>query len=428
MLKKIILFLFVFIILFTSFPYVYAGEYDIMPLASMYDDGMCYRDVELIGFDDASTEHYIKYRVFTASGLHEGVVPIPDEWYRYDNWFVRITNKGRVSFTIPITFSSSTLTYKMWVENEQLKGKIYNGNTGMSLYRSYYNFDTGTWPAFGGKVTSDAVSIYSSGSGYGDLNPDNFLYCKNMNVAYTINGKDYSRDLFCDYQSFNCPTLSYMPSPSGFRLYMNDFHGSTFSNSFYEVINNLMSVTLVVYDINQKQYSTDSLDLLHLYDLQQDSSGRYYLDIIIGDILPYMQVGNGDYLIAIGSVLTSSRYAYYIEGITENPFSFVKAYTTIDYWRYQYFAGSGTGILVPTDSEGNPTKPSTPVDPDDPSGDTENPNSGVEQGLSDVKDSIDQQTGAIKEQTDAINEQTNTIKEQTEVNKNIFQQIIELPR
>lgn len=255
---------------------------------------------------------------------------------------------------------------------------------------SKYNYDT-TENTF---VLADFAMppIYTN-----KISANNVLLVHNCSVL--LGGVvDYS--LVYDWQEFKIPQMQL--SSTGFKLNLNDFHDFGFTDDFSSTANKLTSLSLYVYDLNNKMYLTEGADILTNLELSSEGD-NYYIDIPFS-YLPYLNKSNGDYLIGITSLISTTKVHDDLKELG-TPYIQNILYSDMSYWRYQYYANSGTGLLVPSDAEGNPTTPDDPVpEPYDP---TEE---------------------AIKNQTQKIEEQTEAIKEQTEVHKNIFQQIIELPR
>lgn len=417
--KKILVVLLIFIYMLTLSPISKANNDGIMLLDSEHDEGYAYRLVQWGSYDSLTDTYPLSYKIFNSTGIHEGVLKIPSSFYNLENCFVYVYKDGRVFFfeyatqsdTIQTCGIYSTYYNYNWVYRLYFKGKRYT-----------YDFETNT--------LGSVLNI----SNYLDDNiifePNGIIYSKGLNITYSDSQSPLT--ICMDWQTFKCPELAYMPAGQGaFRLYVNDFYGSTYENEVYTITNGLTGLVLFVYDFKTKTYLTENLNLLSLHDLEQDDQDRYYFDISFEEVLPYLNTIDGDYLIVVSSEITSVKSMEAIQSDNlKARYNFKTLYTSMDYWRYQYYAGSGAGILVPTDADGSPLNPDNPDNPDNP----EKPDQTAE-ALKGLGSDIQNQTNTIKEQTNAINnqtqkieEQTNSIKEANETNKNIFQKIIELPR
>lgn len=419
--NKILVVLLIFIYLFSLSFVVKANDYAIMPLSTTSDEGYVYRNCYWGEYDTETDTYPFHYRIFNSGGKHEGVVKVPSNLYNLSNYFLLCDANGTVSlFQYGSQNASTTYTIGIFAQ-------YYNSNKHILWnvwYQYIYNKDTET---FGNSIYYKNGACEFSGLPF---QANNFLYTKGLNMVYDNNLASLS--LCQDFQDFEVPELGYMPADGGaFRIYLNDFHGSSIDNSVYSLTNGLTGLQLFVYDLKTNMYLSENLNLLAIHDVEKDDYERYYFDVKFVEVLPYLNTIDGDYLIVLGTTLTSSKIIYAIQNKATNPhhFRFTTLYTTIDYWRYQYSASSGSGLLVPTDSSGNPTNPSDPENPDNPS-----QSDKTADAIKDQTQKIEEQTGAIKDQTEKIEEQTKKIEEQTdaikdanETNKNIFQKIIELP-
>lgn len=189
------------------------------------------------------------------------------------------------------------------------------------------------------------------------LSHHGLVYQSDCSVSFQ-NSNPYS--LHIDNQRLKRPELTCVGG-YGLRLYANDFCNFTETGSTVSTVNTIQSFKLFVFDINTQTYLLENYNTFTHHTLEEDSVGKYYMDFRFNDILDFMNNDDGDYLIVIVSQLTNRR------SIT-NGRSYSCLYTSTDYFRYQYYADSKTGSLVPSDSEGNPKKPTT----DDPT--PEDPN------------------------------------------------------
>lgn len=388
--KRLLVVILSFVLLF-SFVFITTvkAEDGIMPLDTTTFDNSIYRYVEARGFNNEYNGYEYYYRVYTSSGIREKVIYIPTQLHDEGSWFIYTSREAS---------NNTTFLYHCDIENvsftlvNDTRLNVWQIVCGQNFDR--YMYVNGNWEVMDsnlsykylGKINMQPSSIVTS-------KRCDLKFC-DMNLTYKI---DWS--FFADWQDFQCPDLKL--ADDYFRLYMNDIHGSTIVETDYEVTNSLTSLGLYIYDFNSQTSLVSGDSILSLSDLQQDEDGRYYVDIPLSRYA-YLTQGNGDFLIGVGSVLNSTKTF----NLTPAFPSQTVLYEDLSYWRYQYYSSSGSGLLVPSDAEGNPREPDDPIPEPEP----------------------DPTEEAIKNQTEKIEEQTEAIKEQTEVSKNIFQQIIELPR
>lgn len=397
--KRIILIFLSILILLSTFTYVQAEE-GIMPLADTTEEGLCYRYIINKGYNTEKSGYEIQYDVYTHRGRQEGTVYVPSEYYDLDHWFLFLWGDVICIATNSKSVSSSDTVYCTFEHFDSTRWSLgyYKNNASTNNWLGYkcYSFKNDTWSLFNQGdynlyVTKEGVSINS------------IIYSKNVDIKY---GGSVSSSKAYDWQELKTPDMKLVQG-TGFRVYLNNFHGATIIDDETEIINSLTNLYLYVYDFNNKGYLTEELDLLGLSEVHQDDEGNYYYDILF-DTLSYMNKVNGDYLVSVVPFLSSTKHFTSLS----TTYDVITKYQPVCYWRYQYYSSSGTGMLVPTDSEGNP------INPDEPQPELPDPTIEAIGGLN----------NSISEQTNVIKDQTNAIKEQTETNKNIFQQIIELPR
>lgn len=403
--KKFFCILFILLILSSSV--VYAGEYDIMPLADDGEDGETFRDVQYVGFDDSSTTHSVTYRLFNGGGKQEGSFTIPDEMYQSKYWVLFVDSSNNVYFLKPEIDDSRT-RFDIWPNGASKFDCWYYRETYEKTYTSIWNADTQSWSEF---TLSKGTNLTFSNA---DISPNSFLYTHNVPVYYRNStwGTAYTYDNFIDYRVLRNPSLVYSNggSDSYFRYWQGDFHTDYYSNDYYELTSSINKIYFYAIDLSTNQYVYDGLVISDkIEEFSQD--GNYYFDVNLDGLLPQLTFKSGNYLISFATIMNSNKHSTWATALTSSNFYFNTLYTTIGYWRFQYNASTKTGTLVPTDSEGNPTNPGGGEDNPTPE---EDPNKGVIDGLGNVQNSIDKQTEAIEEQT--------------EVNKNIFQQLLDLPR
>lgn len=356
-------------------------------------DGIAYRWVSPLGFDEEVQGYGYQYRVYTNGGLKEGSVYIPASIYDKKFWYMWVDDDNIVHIeSNPKNYTGDSYTYNFMIHNSSgVYDYSFTPPDKRNWTYSTYNKDTGQWTTkteyYGSYYTNNSIKF---GSGF---SPNSILYVKNCNIQF--NGIDYGN--LIDWRELKCPELKYRPS-SLFRLYLNDFSpGSvekpTSSNNSlaHTYINSLYHLNLHVYDIDNSEVKTQELDMLTVRDIEQDSEGRYYIDINVVDI-PYIHDSTGNYLV-IATTWLKTIYSYpMMIGLDSKYENALKSQiTTIDYWRYTYNADTGIGMLVPADENGNPLDPETP-EPEKPS------------------------------------QEVLELQEQTKVSKSILQTIIDLPK
>lgn len=418
-LKKIIVVLLILIYIISFCPISKANDEGIMPLSSEYEDNVAMRNCYWGDYDSLTDTYPYHYQVFTKNGLHKGVLKIPSEYYNLNNYFICVNDNDGVTLWKAKNQSTSSISCGIFAEvvNYQIVYRLYFSGT-----RYIYNFDTNKFD-----YDKEINNTYNDGLMY-LFCPNNFIFVKGISFSYGHANVPLS--IHQDFQTFECPELSYKPE-GAFRLYLKDFHGSTITNETFEITNGLTELQFFVYDFKTKNYLTENLNLLSISDILQDDQDRYYLDINFSEVLPYLNTINGDYLIILNSAINSVKTInLHQNDSAKSYYDFKTKYNSLDYWRYQYYASSGSGILVPSDAEGSPLNPDNPDNPDNPEkpDQTAEAIKGLDSSINNQTQKIEEQTNAINNQTEKINEQTNAIKENNETNKNIFQKIIELPR
>ncbi len=209
------------------------------------------------------------------------------------------------------------------------------------------------------------------------------LFCNN--AILTIEGRQYS--MYRDYDWLQVPRLTYLVG-KGFRIYLNDFHNDTYLDSNDQcTVNRFISRLELTINNSIGECLVNGVNVLQYRDVEKDSSGRYYVDCLFGDFMPFINTITEDYKIGLDVVLRSNRQ------FSGDPYILTTDFDDISVWRYQYNANNGAGVLVDFNEGVDPTPSPSP-------------------------------TPTLEPTPDKTEE---AIKEQTEVSKNIFQQIIELP-
>lgn len=375
--KKLLFFTFIiFVFVLFGFNVVHADD-------TTYD-GYCYQHVEHVGMTDKG--YQINYDVYLRNGNRQGTIYLTEEMY----------NRKWVLFY----FSGSLIYRTNYNEgnfsafNLELSGSrgdyftLLPSSLGVRDY--IYDFDNNSW------------SDYSLRSFELIYNLEGIFDKKDCDVLY---GNSVSWSTYHDWRYLKTPEMRV--ASDGFRLHLKDFHDNiTGDEASLYTVDTLSGLGLFVYDFNNKQYLTENLDLLSASEVKMATDGTYYIDIPFS-LLSYINKVNCDYLISVIPILDARVKSASLPSIFyDNVFK----YNPVCYWRYQYHSDTGTGGLVSTDSEGNPLKPDE-AQPE--------PDKTVE-AFENLKNSIAEQNKKLEEQTEAI-------KENTETNKNIFQQIIDLP-
>lgn len=110
-------------------------------------------------------------------------------------------------------------------------------------------------------------------------------------------------------------------------------------------LSNRLNLILHVLDTNTNSIVTDTT----LNGIDIDDDGNYYVDIFFDDTLSYMNKFDGDYIIFIGSNLTSTK----TYDIINCPQAFTTLFQSVDYWRYVYYSDLGAGILRQVNDDGS---------------------------------------------------------------------------
>lgn len=325
-------------IICTCFNVVKASEYgEIMPLDSQYEDSLIFREVKNRGYDEATNSYIIDYKIYNSGGLQEGSVYIANDIYNLSSWFLLCLPDGSLKIYVDGDTSENISTVRV------VNGlsRIYFNKNKYWIYS--YESSTNSF-SLTSEVNSDMMITKRE-----NIYANNILFTRNCIINFCgYNGATINYSICSDYQDFMTPSLKYKVN-EGFRLYLNDFHSSTIINDIYEIVNSLSNLMLYVYDLNTHMYLTENSNLLEFSDVCQDTEGNYYIDIPFNGLLDYMNTVNGDYVIGVISLISANKYVYEFDNI--NGYTMNTIYSSYDYWRYQYFSSSGTGVLVPSDAE-----------------------------------------------------------------------------
>lgn len=340
---------------------------------------------------DSSGNHIFDFCIYLSDGKQEGSLTMPNYIYENTHWFLAIpkNNSKNLYFVYVPTY-----------DNLYLEGSSYNFRKNptdtKSLEVAYFGFD------FSGNPMYDGTLPYLGGSSF-KFEPNSVIYSKGLELyrfSSTDTSKIYSLDLLKEIDSFKCPRFTYLVN-KGFRVYLNDFVGNTTTDYLWEVTRSLTKVTIKVKNVNNSSVLFSDDNVLSYTDVQIDNSNRYYIDLLFSDYLSCVTSSSGDYFIELTLNLQSQR-----KFLATRPYIYADSttlYPFTSFAKFSYKKDTNSGVLIDVDKDGN---------------EIVTPGSGGEDNLPEEVDKTEE----------AIKEQTNAIKEQTEVSKNIFQQIIELPR
>lgn len=336
--KKIFMLIFVFLFIFSISSVVNAVD---------YPDNEAYREVTMTEHKDEAgiITHVLDYRIYNYGGMYTGSVIIDDDLYNYQNWFVYIQPNGFITFCYPSkSFDVATVNLDWLSGNNYLiefKSAKFNAK--------YYSKNSQTW-----------VDWFSDYSYWGlqdsyNLDANNFLWIKNVKPIYA-NNQNYTYNLWNNNQNLYTPSLSYVLN-TGFRVNLNEFLTNSLVNDSYIYGNQFDKCNISVYDFNKSSYLWQDQDVL-INNVELDDDGNGFITFDFENGLKSMIDGNGDYLITINSNVKSTLKTVNIS-LGGNLHTQVTNYNSYTFFRFQWYADSGVGLLVPCDSEGN-------FDEDDP--------------------------------------------------------------
>ena len=415
----IIIVLSVFVIISTS-SCVYGSnnDYGIMP----------------IDFDDYNDDYYIvsptiyihenddyytyDYTIYLSDGKHSGSFDLPKGFHDAFDWFVFYDiNDQQLKYVSVNSAKNHTLYFRF---NDVLYGSTYRFSLTDSL--SSWNLSDATITPYDGEFWSPTESY--TGSRVVNLPDGRFqsnsiiATSKDLILSYIYgNNEQAAYSSVQDRQALIAPILLTNTKDNGlldsFTLRLYDFYTHESILSDLKRNDTLETLQLKVYLKTGNQLMT-TIDLLKSsYSIQHgefsdDIDYPNYINISSGDLQLAL---TNDYIIEIDATLKSYQDVTFCNDDRLNTNT---TYTYTGY--YSLTLNTGVGTLVPSDSEGNPSKP--PVNPDNP----DNPDDGTDK----VVDALGGLGNTISDQTSKIEEQTNKI-EQTEVQKNIFQQLLDIP-
>lgn len=357
--------------------------------------GKAYDYFDEIGYDSLKNAYEIRYRKYSFNGVDEGTFYISGDIYKGDNsYYIFIRNNGSLGLYLLDRPDLFSFTYEKHV-NTWYFGR--GEDWGMNLSYYIYNSDTEQFEIYEEYKNTRFTMNFNTFI-------ERIIYSNHDITVYPF-GDDksahFSYNVLKSQDVLVVPKLKYMPM-SGFRFYLNDFYGQTIELENGSYVDRVLSnLRFYLYDFQNKRYLMENIDVLELRDVEKDSEGRYYIDILFSDLPASIRVEDGDYLLGFTTLLKNTKNFYVNYGVDYAVNE--KVYVDTSFYRFHYYSSSGSGILI--DSNENGDEDYTPPEPD--------PNEGV--------------INAIGGLGDSINNQTEAIKENTETNKNIFQKIIELP-
>lgn len=373
---------------------------------SYYQDGAAYRHVSQPVYNNDSDTYDIEYCIYNYGGLHNDVVKIPSEIYNKNCWFLYVDNNGICKIYTNTTNATSGTYYTVYYNNYYYMGwttSIFNGN--QSLYT--YDFANETFSLTQTWSGGTAKNYFSDSTLL--ITPNSVLYTHNCSLSYyddaSRNSYDYKSSYFEDLAILEVPNLQLIPDFC-FRFLANDFYSSEIDNPTHIIRRTLSKIHLIVYDINNDTEVTRDSSLLSYAQFIDNGEGRYYFDINFDDYFTYMNIIDGDYLLAFGTTLTSVIHPYLPFNTNYNKFDFITNYYTFDYFRYKYNSTTCTGVLIPVYSDGTP-KPGYSL---------EDNNSSTNQdeniiAINNITNTINNQTTIIQEQTNTINDMSNFMQD-----------------
>lgn len=363
---------------------------------SIYQDGYAYRNIKNNGYDQELDCYSFDYRVYNKNGLQEGSVNVPSSIYNKNSWIMFITEYGNIRIFIKENASNTETTnlYCNRIDNNYYWSWTKN-STSITNF-TFYDLSPNS-SSFTLKKNNSNVSEYWSYY----VTPQSILFSKNMNLIYydRTNNISYDYSSCMDNRVLKTPNLRFYTG-TGFRLYLKDFE--PFSSSEYidwdknYSSDDTVKLYFSVFDINNQTYSTN-LQEITLQDYDDD--GNLYVDILFSN-LQYMNFLDGDYLLFFATYLTNTRE------MDNLPFNFDTKYSTLDYWRYTYYADSGAGILRAVYEDGT-EKPNQ----DNTSTDEPSQEDTTSQAITELNNTINNQTTIIQEQTNTINDMSDFMQD-----------------
>lgn len=390
--------------------YVFFGIPKKVYAESIYQDGYAYRQVSEPVYNNETDRYEITYRIYNASAKHEGVASIPSNIYNKNQWILLLNANNQLVIYNFYKWDVGSYYFRLVDNHYNLTRGTDVTNARNDQWTIYtYNSSTDTWTS--SVPPNNNIISYNKE----DINPNAVIYAKGVGLNYYIDGtrnKGYST--LRSNRVLEVPVLKLLPD-WGFRLYLNDFYTQVYENDTYYETLALTSVQCIVYDYNQQSYVTQDSDILASYEVEGDAENGYYIDIPFSEYFTYMNTLDGDYLIAFAPYLNDVIH-YEVYG-NSTAFDFQSVYYSLDYARYVYYSDLGVGILRQVNDDGSLKEGEAAIPT-------------TEELAEQLAREEEERKEREKEQArlDAINGVTNAVEEQTEVQRNIFQSILDLPR
>ena len=349
--------------------------------------------------NEETGEYIYTYTIYCQGNPYIGSFVLPQDMAEDNAHIITITYAGTPIYIKP---TSNNEMWSCWDTSQRanfITTSKRNGGDGCKVRT--YNADTKIWSDF---------TDYT-GNGYPldyFMHPNCVISCVGVNLFYVTNlmGRDmlggpaFFKQSYAKLKppmTFTYPEIEYIPN-DGFRVYMDTFYNYDFTNDLASIVSDLSGFGYWYYDEGGLQKYGDYTDIFENVKIVDDGDSGYHFDLKFGEQLP-LEFKTSGKTYRIQFYLTNSTVYHHkdFESFGEPLVNLSTLYSIRMYYR---FSSSG---LEQVDRDGNVIGGNTPM----PSPDI-TPTPDVLQ--------------------EAINEQTNAIKENTEVQKNIFQQIIELPR
>lgn len=351
--------------------------------------------------NEETGEYTYTYELYGTGGFQYNSFVLPKEMAD-DTAYIITINRSGVPIYIKPTSNNEMWSY--WDNSSNFVTTAKEGG-GDGCRASLYNKTTKTWSEL-----KDYTGVGYSLDHF--MHPNYVLECSGVNLYYVTNlqGRDVfgwkfikkSYSLLKPPVMFTYPEVEYVENV-GFRVYMDTFYNFDYSDDIASIVSDFFGLAYWYYDESGNHQYGNYTDVFESISVQDDGEGLYYFDLKFGEHLPLEFKTSGKTYRILFYFDNSTIYHHKeFEGFGE-PYTNLKTLFRVPiYFRFN----SSTGLdLVDKDGNKIENKPVEPV----PSSSPEVPK---------TPDPLQ----------DALNEQTNAIKENTEVQKNIFQQIIELPR
>ena len=260
-----------FFVLFFCFFLIFTFE-PVVKAESLTEDNSAYDFCFNEGYDSLKNAYKFRYRCYNKGGCWEGTFYIPSDIYSSTDksYCVVMSNNGTLCLfqaNSLVDFSIHWVEYRgMWVfalyGQDTWRGKEYHYNNDTNTFDFHYECSSDTYVNFGPNYIS----------------PDSVLSC---NTDFKFHGKSYISRRSNDV--LTVPTFRTLES-KGFRLYLRDFHGYTETGSAFDLDRVLEGLYMNLYDYQQQAYIMTKIDVLSYRDVEQDSEGNYYIDILYDNL------------------------------------------------------------------------------------------------------------------------------------------------